>query len=67
MFWIELRCSANKSNSCFSSRNEGPMYLSGEGTTSLAATIKAIGTKAKNNGWKKTRMGHVCPACAKEQ
>ena len=64
-YWIEIRCSLQKSNECYSSRQiNSPMQLSRN--SSMAAIINTISTiskEAKSLGWRDSKIGWICPKC----
>ncbi len=75
--WIELRCEARTQSfagtpaegefraRCLSYHNEGPQDMALDTNADVLQVLQQLAREAKDSGWKKTRVGWVCPACAK--
>ncbi|CRN65986.1 hypothetical protein SAMN05216576_107245 [Ectopseudomonas chengduensis] len=72
--WIEIRCEnrgkvseeeAAPTKRCYSSDNIGPMDMAEDNRASLLETMRFLEKDARDDGWKKTKEGWVCPFCAK--
>lgn len=74
--WIEIRCENRTDPSsegrglkvgdrCLSHDNSGPMDMAGDTRASILDTVRELEAEARNDGWKKTREGWVCPFCVK--
>lgn len=74
--WIEFRCEnrteptadgrgLNVGDRCLSHDNIGPMEMACDTNTSILETVSELTAEARNDGWKKTRGGWVCPFCVK--
>lgn len=61
--WIELRCE-KRGDDCYSAVNNGPMDMAGDTIASVLDTLSILAKEARAAGWKKTREGWICPACA---
>lgn len=71
--WIEYRCEnrAEKSaddaehvgSRCYSHTNDGPMEMANDNRADISKTLTLLDSIAKDDGWKKTKEGWICPYC----
>lgn len=67
---MELRCGRlgdgdGNGERCLSADNNGPMIMASDTCKSASITATKLFTEAKENGWKHTKDGWVCPICLK--
>lgn len=67
--WIEFRCEmrSRTTTDCWSHSNSGPMGLACDDLASIKALLADLRREAIGTGWRRTKDGWVCPACAHPQ
>lgn len=66
--WLEIRCEKRgEIPDCWSDRNDGPSALSSEDRVSVLASLSGMEKQGRASGWKRTRLGWICPNCAADQ
>ena len=75
--WIEFRCEARTQEfagtseegayqaRCLSHHNAGPQDMALDTRASVIDLLQTLEREAKEAGWVKTKVGWVCPGCAK--
>ena len=73
--WIEFRCEDNAEDysyintkeQCWTNQNDGGGEICGDSVTELLATKRRIEKNLKEAGWKRFKIGWVCPHCIKHR
>lgn len=72
--WIEFRCENRTEPSaegpglkvgdrCLPNDNAGPMAMALDTRASILGVLSELDAEARQEGWKKTREGWICPFC----